>query len=296
MTRCIHAFIAAALVFFTAACESSFQVEEQHLFLRYVAKDDTLLMLEVEHGITGSPAKAVGAIQIALEGRRIYPPEGGFIHFDLDEVDEAVAPEQKESEADFREFARHVKVAETCVFIDEDGRLSLLRLTRIEKFQRVVEVLNRTINRDMKPDEPFRPKFPIFDAETSKLVRAAVTGGHPWLRIEGEMIVLDVPMSQTNAAACLGSIAKRARDDPSSSDGDWLNQVSSLEVGKHNTLLRFGEEPKQVLRFSWTSAQEPDGSAGILALLGERKIEIGDASTLTLVRARLEPLPSVLPK
>src|SRR5262245_705910 len=138
-----------ALALCSTSCDPAYRFEREEILLRYQAKEDALLVLEVEHGIRGEPGKTVEALAAALRGRRRYPAEGGFIDVDFDKTDETVAPGKEAQRADFLEFGKLLKVDDVRVFDDEQGRLSFLRLSRIEKFRHALELVNRDRNRDL---------------------------------------------------------------------------------------------------------------------------------------------------
>jgi len=298
MTRRFLA-LAATLPFLTTCCDSAYRIEQGEILLRYRSKDDSLLVLEVEQGIGGTADKAADALQDALKGHRLYPPEGGFISLDFDKP-HTVEPGEEQEHADFLELARSVHVVDARVFLDDQGRLSFLRLTRIANFHRVLELVNAWTNREnagvYDTARPFEPRYPVFDEQTRDAFRAASASGHAWLHVEGEALVLDVPMTPTNAAQCLAWLTKEARREGSADEPDWIGQVTSLEVSKGHAIVRFGEAPREVVRFGGKSKQEPKDSAPICASLKDRGVSIGDWSALSVAQAALGLPPPTKPK
>jgi hypothetical protein len=296
------ALATSVLVLAATSCDSAYRFEREELLFRYVPKDDSLLVLEVEHGISGDPGKATDALESGVKGRRLYPAEGGFVHLDLDKTDTAVDPGKGQEHADLLEFARSVQVVDARVFLDDQGRLSFLRLTRISKFRRMLELVNAQMNRDHageganNPAKPFEPSYPIFDEATRDLFKAAWSSGHAWLRIEGEAFVLDAPMTESNAARCLDWLVHDAGRERTGDDPDWIGQMTSIELSKGHALLRYGEAPKQIVRFAFNEKHAPGDSAPIQAELKDRGVAVGDWSALSVAQARLGLPPPAPPK
>ncbi len=294
------ALATSVLILAATSCESAYHFEREELLFRYTPKDDSLLVLEVEHGISGKPETAADALESGVKGRRLYPAEGGFINIDLDKTDTSVEPGKEQEHADLLEFAHSVQVVDARVFLDDQGRLSFLRLTRLSKFRRMLELVNAQMNRDHAgegdPAKPFEPRYPIFDEATRDLFKAAWSSGHAWLRIEGEAFVLDAPMTGSNAARCLDWLAREADRTRVEEEPDWIGQMTSLEIAKGHALLRYGEAPKQVIRFEVKEKHEPADSAPIQAALKERGVAVGDWSALSVAQAKLGLPPPARPK
>lgn len=292
--------LALALILFSAGCSSDYSFEREEFLLRYVPKEDALLVLEVQHGLCGEPGAAASALQRLVEKRRVYPPEAGFIHVDFDETEKQVEPGKEQIHADFLEFGKAVSVLDARVFVDADGRLSCLRLTRLAHLQRQLELVNAMTNRDASANEdrtkPFVPAFPVFDEDTRDAIRGAWALGHAWLRVEGSAIVLDAPMTAANAAACVEWLAKHGAEQAQADQPDWISQMTSLEISKGHVKLRFSEAPKEIVRFSWETKSNPRDPAPLRAELAERKVEVGDWSALSVAQARLGLAAPAKPK
>lgn len=294
------ALATSVLVAAATSCDSAYRIERGEFLFRYTQKDDSLLALEVQHGISGNPETAAAALARGVSGRRVYPCEGGFIKIDFDEQDSAVEPGKEQAHADFQEFGKSVRVVDARVFVDDQGQLSFLRLTRISNFHRMLELVNAQMNRghpyEGDPAKPFEPRYPVFDEETQNLFKAAYSSGHAWLRIEGDVIVLDAPMTGPNAARCLDWLVHEADRERTGDDPDWVGQMTSLEIAKGHALLRYGEAPKQVIRFEYKEKHKPADSAPIQEALKERGVAVGDWSALSVAQARLGLPPPTQPK
>ncbi len=296
------ASILAALALLTATSCSSYRSTESETLVRFVPKDNVLLLLEIEHGIEAegdSPAAiqiAVGALRAAHGGARIYPPGGGLLTLDFDKVEDGMEAERA---AAFRELADAVHVEDRGLFLDEQGRLSFFRLTRVERFDRVLVLVNEWFNREAggtdKDARPFRPEFPIYDEASWKLVRAAIGSGHRWLSVEGDAIVLDIPMTEASAALCLAELVSESRKDKDLTALQFFEQLTSLEVRDGHARLRFCGEPKPVLRFSYLSKQQ-DYDDAVERRLVELGVALGGPDATARARAKLETVVAGQPK
>lgn len=245
-------------------CSSDYEVSRQEVCLRLRAKEDALSILEVQSGITAGKdeAEALNALGAVLAGAKRYPPERGFLSLDLDAEDIDTTIESETERAAFREFAANVNVSETHVFLDDRGQLCFARHTRIERLHRMLEIVNAWLNRNLLEDharedagqrEP-SADFPVFDAETRASIRAAATAGHAWLSLRDDALVLDVPMSEANAARCLAAVAGGKLDE---FESQLLAQASSLSLCAGHALLRFGEPSHPLVRFESDLKQAP---------------------------------------
>jgi hypothetical protein len=286
----------------TASC-SDYTVAENEMFVRYLPAEDALLVLEVEHGIHGSAepgSPAVAALARALAGGRRYPAEGGLIDIDLDKPLPEPEPGQEPERDGLREFAASTSVEQVCLFVDGKERLSFLRLSRLAHFRRMLTLLNGFINRHSSTDgiwsRPLEPDFPIYDQATLEELHAAVDGEHAWFRTEGEAMVIDIPMTEANAARCLEWSMKEARRGPRESIVDWLDELTSLEVCSDRVLLRFGEAPHRVshLALGTEDQAEEIDYAPLTEALKKAGITFRNAGELDRVRALLEPPPAPL--
>lgn len=265
------------------ACTSRHQVAEYELHVRYVAETDCLMLAEVEHGIaSNAPEPAVDGLRSVLAGRRVYPPEGGWISLDLDDLPTPVSDGEPAALRDLREFAGAVHVERSFLCVDEQGRLSLFRTTRVDHFRRQLEIVDAWWNRERAKDAPapFAPTFPFLDRESNEMSRSAFASGHPWLSIDGDAVVLDVPMTSGNAARCLSVVAGAGgKVDPGLSQ--LLEQVTRLEVRDGHVRLAFGPEAPHVFRFPNTIRQ-PVANDGLPERVRSGHLEVADARALSV--------------
>lgn len=275
--------VLASLALLVCAC-SSYSYEEGGFALRYLPREDALIVLEFQRGLhaEASAAEAAQALDAALQHKRVYPPEGGLIRLDLDREPEPAKPGEEQERADMVELAGCVHVVGARVF-DQEGKLCFARVSRIEHFRRVLQIVNAWISREhLRSSEAraeFVPEFPVFDEATRDILRTAAASGHAWFSAEAEAIVLDVPMTAGNAARCLGWIERHSREEGSPHDPNFFDQVTSLEVANGRALLRFGQAPHFVTRIAFCS-DEPGKDEAIRQQLKERGLPIGSAAEL----------------
>ncbi len=306
MSHRLLVLLASFLALFCGASCSSYRIEEGGLSFRYLPREDALIVLEFEGGIhtDGSGAEAAKDLATAVSGRRVYPPEGGLIRLDLDKEPEPAKPGEEQERADLVELAACVRVLEAHVF-EREGKLCFVRVSRIDRFRHVLEIVNAFINREhlrqASASTRFTPDFPVFDELTRDMIHTAAAGGHAWLSAEAEAIVLDVPMTSANAARCLGWIEEQARTH-GDKQPSVFDQVTSLEVAHSRVLLRFGQAPHPVVRISFRDDDQPGKDESIRAELKTLGVPIERPEVLAkaedlLVAPPLDPsAPAAKPK
>jgi hypothetical protein len=297
---------------------NTYNVRHSEVLFRYVPSADSLLVLEVEHGIEEgdkSPEfarKAADALRGIAEGKRIYPASGEWLTLDLDDAvaraDEAMrAPAKAEDVteqelSEFHEFVDALHVEDHGLFIEDGSHLSLFRLTRLEHLGRMLEIASAFFNRScVKEGEnglPATAEFPFFDDASRELFRSAIAKDHAWLSAENGAIVLDVPMTGVSAARCLAWIVgDRGAPKPSSEALALYRQVSSLEIADGHVRLKFGDGPKQVVRFTYHTTDEDSGTA-LIALLEKDGVKLGgnDAADGAFAKLMAPPADAAPPK
>jgi hypothetical protein len=185
------------------------------------------------------------------------------------------------------------------LFLDGQGRLSLFRLTRVERFERVLVLVNEWFNREEREhddeERAFRPDFPIFDEASWKLVRDAIATGHRWLSVEDGAIVLDVPMTESSAARCLAEIVSESRTSEDPTALQFFEQLTSVSVRDGHARLRFCGEPRPVLRFA-ADSDHADYDDALKRRLVELGVALGGPDAPARARARIEETAAGRPK
>lgn len=298
MNRLIVLLFSVLALSCASAC-SSYQVAESSMRVRYVSEEDVLLVLEVQVGLASraedqhSLGEAAESLRKATAGGRVYPPQGGLPAFDFDDDP---SPERRAEPwyLDLLELRKLVRVERSRVLLDEEGRLCFVRLTRVHEFRRFLGIVNTMFNRELQEHESNKPtgsEFPAFDEPTAAAMRAAIERNHPWLSIQDGAFVLDLPMTQANAARCLAWLT---RESAKTNDQSWLvilAALSSVEIAGDHARLRFGEAPKRTIEFDWMDGDVSGKDPALQAALARHGIELGDARTGDEVLALFDAKP-----
>lgn len=259
----IVGLLGCALAWLAAACTTAYDVAQHEVHVRILPGEDAALVLEIERGLSTTPKRqqeALRALQSALAGGKRFPPEGGLLTFDFDEV--VLEEESAEERAGREQLSAAIHVQEVRLFRDERHRLCFARSTRIAPLSRVLAAINSVVSFDVNGDRarsnrfktPFQPEFPVYDLATREAVWKAAESGHAWLSVRDGALVLDVPMTEANAGKCLVKLLEEARDHE---DSTILSQVSSLQVADGHALLRFGEAHHPCMTFAFPAQEGP---------------------------------------
>jgi hypothetical protein len=242
--------VALALVALPAlsSCSSSFEFSEMEIDVRSLPGKNGVALLLVERGIYGRQDTAVEALRRMLEGKRVLPPEGGFISFDYEkdqtELAEKPGASLRPEDRAYLEFLQATRVQKSGLFLDERGRLCLFQLWHFAKPEYVVDWINQNTNKDLveKGDtaKPFVPGFPYFDEASWKRAIARAREGWCWVRLEGKEILVDVPITRECAASCLRELLQQ--EDLRRNYGTLLGSVSSLDVEEDRTRIHFAPD------------------------------------------------------
>lgn len=286
MTRWFS-WIAPLLLACVSSC-SSYEVAWQSARLRYDAAEDTLHVLEQQHGVTHgtkSVASASMALQEAVEGRRRFPAEGGFLCLDLDRDD--LENWDEEERTAFRSFAAHVQVVDARVVRAEDGTLGFIRHGTITDLTHALPLVNDWMNRQPResaaPQGEFVPEFPVFDLETKTLFARAFETGHAWFSVRDGAIELDLPMTETNAGRCLAAMVRGGGQDYTGA----FEALSSVHVSDGHARLRFCAPPRSIVTFE-TEPKPCEADAELVQALEAAGVSIRDEATARALVRRFE--------
>jgi hypothetical protein len=272
---------------FLPACSPAFEWQESEVNLRTLPGDNEIALLFVEKGVhnQGNPNGAVNALAEVLEGRRRFPPEGGFISLDCDEWLKENAGKTSSSldpdEQQFTEVVKASRVQSTGLFIDEKGRLCLFQLWRFAKPDYFAQTLNTQSNKSLvlqgDSGKPFAPEFPWYDEVSWKRALARARGGGEWVRLDEKGILLDLPITRECASKCLAALVQQ--EDIRKSYGSLLAASTSIDVDEDRTRIRFDPETSGWFRsIRYSSEQAYDGA--LLAAVKSSQLPIGSAPSL----------------
>lgn len=294
MSRLTTLVLAGLALLGVTSC-SSYRVREHETIVRFVPEDDVAYVLEVDCGIEAtsddaSIAQAVDALRSAASGRRRYPAEGGLFSVDFDDPENFVTPDGVGA-AEYREVAAAVSVEASGLYLDDRGRLSFYRLTRIDRCGRLLELVTAWIRRQGASAEEdaqtFVPSFPYFDEASWKMARASLEAGHRWLSIEGDCLVLDLPMTEANAASCLRYLATEERVRSNEQLFQLFGQLTGVEISGGHARLRFFGPERRVMRFE---GRDDDASYddAVKKRLQELAVKLGGPDAPDQARAIVE--------
>jgi hypothetical protein len=282
-TACILALLGALPL---AACDNFQPIEEEHL-LRCLPEEDALLYLEIDQGIyAANPAEAADVLLAAVAGKRIFPASGGLFACDL----EGELESTDDFDPELHRLLADVRVEDSGLYLDADGRLCFYRLAKFGHLRRMLEILNAWLNREylaQSQEGGFEPEFPVLDAETAEAWQEAARKDHIWLKMDGHALLLDLPMSASSAARCLAWISGEESNADRNFAARIFEQATRLEISGGHARLWFGEEPRRTLRFA--SRNEAHSYVpNVLSELKARDAELGPPHASERARERVE--------
>jgi hypothetical protein len=277
--RLVLALSASALL---SACSSDFGFETVEVQVRCTSPDGPVGVLFVEKGIHGgtSEGSATLALRSILEGRRRFPPDGGFLSIDFDELERESASERGSKTSDddrnLLEVARGLRVEKTGLFQDDKGRLCLYQLWTLEDPGHALRFLNENWNRDLireaESGRPSEARFPLLDEASRARALARARSGEGWIRFEDGGFVLELPITRECAAKCAAELLEK--EQSRANYGPFLAQATSLEVGEERTLLRYLPGPSGWLG-PWSTELEKQGDRRLQTWIQAGALPIG---------------------
>jgi len=201
-----------------ASC-TDFTAQSSSWWFRYHPEGDEAIYVEIQDGITKN-VDAAEPLRRLVGGWRRYPPEGGLMTLDLnEEIDWEEAPESVDIErmkTVFEGLQREVEVVEAGVFRVGQERLGFFRVTHIKDLSLLLEGLNSFCNVVLSEEwaEGIDLTWEHFEIgeETGARWMQRVAENEPWLTRQGSAFVLDIPMTETEAAGFLRAVIADSRD------------------------------------------------------------------------------------
>ena len=287
------------------------RVAEQEVLFRHDAAADALDLLLIYRGVAATDDKEStleDAMKIAydvLDGRRIFYVGALFMAEDLDEIlekierpgaDETDAMEPGERAA-LTSVIDSVSVEDVDVFLDEHQRLSAYQLYRIENVSGLLDWINSSISRavnDSAEGGRLAEDLPLLDPSTRELWASRAQSGQPWIVIDDDLIVIDLPMTiesfQRVQAELIDAVTQSEEVSGAALVGQYLAHLRDLEVADDRIVLRFGA-PGGVYRLTATETREErEGDSRLLDALRDDGLVIDEEMTNERVRAIVAPL------
>jgi hypothetical protein len=275
------------------AC-NRYSVLHEEVHVRVRPEDDELHVLEIQRGLQASRVEtATAAIDELLARRRIWLPGGGPIALDFDRPE--LAEELRAKYRGAEDLAQRllmcsldVTVERTGLFLEDDGtekRLGWYRLTRVARFAANLDLLNDLFNFHLraKLSSGEALDIPSLDSETLELWRRHAEQEEPWILLEGEALVLEIPVGSEKAATDLvGLLGGRG---PSQDPDVSPFRLDVVEVTSDHARLRF---PARWIMRGEAAAVAATHGASLLQHYVDRGYDFAAAPTLAEIRTLLD--------
>jgi len=191
--------------------EPAFKWADDEHYWRIDGEHDVVEWIEIEHGIADPTDDLAPQLRAVLEGRLVFPPSGGFPSLSFDYV--AANVDASEDDPIFARItaADHgVKVVDAHLVLDTEGRVSLWRRTRIDHASAWLDAFQRELSRGGDP-----PELALIDQRTglaldeasSRLQASALGAGVQIWKLDGNALLLELPMTAENAQASIDAWA-----------------------------------------------------------------------------------------
>ena len=162
-------------------------------------------------------------------------------------------PDDKENTVRIkRKFARLIEVKLGRFLLNHQGELSGYQTIAIPRAKDFAKALNETISEDLKSNDLSSKDLSPLSKESVRLIEAAATKGHDWLRFEDGRIVLDVTLTREDAEMIL---AKKETDKELREAFKTLREVvGDFRLARSRDGLKFvlGDEKSRVLTLTFS--------------------------------------------
>jgi len=265
-----------------------FRFEEQEILFRCDSWGDRLELLILTQGLgardpwaeTSPPedpeskrredlGRARRALEPMAEGRRRLVLLDPMFDFDLD-GDSGPETEGEALDAELerrvRAFVNGIEVLDAGLFLDESRRLGLFQRVRIQGIGDGIALLNEACCFGIRHNletwvhetgrsemEYVAERYPFLDEASRALYLAKAHADEPWVRLEGDRIVLDLPVSRDSAIRLLSRASQAAAEQEAQGKLQGLVLLASLL--RHVEDLELGEGGLRLVL-----APGPDGS------------------------------------
>lgn len=152
-------------------------------------------------------------------------------------------------------------------FLDAEGRLSGAQVVRIEKASTLVAIFDRLFEAEVLPE-----RCAGVDPETRRLLDAAASGGHAWLRLRGNAIEFRLPCSESDATI----LKRKLLDDAVRNPRTSLLVLEALARSSFAFAREGGElvfrlgDPCGPARFVWPLNADVEYDGDLVAIVKER--------------------------
>ena len=237
--------VALALCAFTLASCADCSSRSSSWWLRYHPEKNEAVYVEILDDLTAG-ADAAEPLRKLVGGWRRYPPEGGLLVFDLDEEPDWEDVSRETEAEKLREILaslrREVVVTDTGLFrVGSDG-VGFYRVTHIKDLSAFLKNANEMLNIFLHEgwmSEGIEMSWEHFEIgeETKARWMERASKREPWLALRGRTFLLDIPMTEHEAAGFLRAVIEDAKDFPA--DSWFMEALTSIRIADGSMRLGF---------------------------------------------------------
>lgn len=229
----------------------AFRAAASEHFVRIDAERDVIEVLSLHLGLAPGGDDALEQLRAVVDGRRVFPPGGGFLTLDLDR--ELTADEDdgmEEATRELQELSPSLSIAGAGLALDDRERVTLWRHVRIERASEWLRLAETAERRGPGPHFP-AGRLPAFDARSSELQEAAWARGERFLGLEGDSLVIDLPSTSENAALLLAHVLEDALEEGRDGWAALAVSMRSLESRDERVRIRLGPDESGWMHLGW---------------------------------------------
>ncbi|MFT7670395.1 MAG: hypothetical protein ACI8X5_003103 [Planctomycetota bacterium] len=273
LKRITRLFCLALLVLGTGAC-GAFDFQSQELALKHDLEGDSFELELIYRGVERgrqpvpeggdpySPApfttrdveRGLEALQRIAQGQRYFMLFESSVAVDLDEIEERLGTELEKEEPDnlasaALRLAKGIEVLEAQVFLDDDERVAVRQVIRINNARQALALLNSYLHgatrRGAESGDFKTGSAKFFDDETRAAFLADAQAGRTWVTLSGAEIVLDLPLTPASVAGSMKMVVQEEvamQAKAHSPEMALLNLIQEIEAADGRLKLTFGAD------------------------------------------------------
>jgi len=237
--------LALSLCALSLASCSDFSSRSTSWWLRYQPEENEALYVEILDDVTAG-TDAADPLRKLVKGWRRYPPEGGLLAFDLDEEpDWGDMPKHIDAERlkeTISSLRREVVVTEAGLFragADGAGFFRVTHIKDLDVFLRCANDLANVFLREGWGEDGIEVNWEHFEVgeETKERWMERVKKNESWLTRAGRTFLLEIPMTEGEAAGFLRAVIEDAKDFPP--DSWFMEALTGVRIAEGSLTLSF---------------------------------------------------------
>jgi hypothetical protein len=281
----------------------AFEASHPEGYLVYEPGADALRLVEIGTGLhAGNDAKAAAALADFLAGRRIYPPDGGLLTYDLDAAEGPAEAEElgplDPSDRFVARIAKLVTVRERGLYAGEEEGLGFWRVSDFAPAKEVLAAIDEFVSQSVieelsTPPAEGEEEFALWrDPESRELWLARARAGGPWVSLDGGRLVVDLPISTAGAAPALREIVQDSQDE----EIRWfLGKVWRMEITAGGVRLWLGTAAGPMIHFGggpWADGSPAQVDEGLHQAVSQATLPVANPEVIASLRERYGlPIP-----